>query len=562
MMSAPAAATCGADSPLGAMFAAAVQFFAAAQCALTEPWPPVPTVANNSHYDIIVVGSGTAGSVLARGCRRCRSTKYDWNYTTEDDQFSSQELQHGAQRQPRGRLLGGCDSMSDMVYTRGFPSDYEAWAAALGPQWGWPTVLEYFKKTERMTDELITPHPELMKRHGTAGELHVSGARRYSHTTQVFYDAFKELGFEMVEDMTDPTKIGVGRFSHTIRRGRRHSVVTALLNKAGPRHNLHVLRDATATQILFDGARAAGVAVLIDGREHHFYADKEVILSAGVFNTPKLLMLSGIGPREHLEALGVPVRADLPHLAAAPGTCPSPAPARYAALLRYLHDQGGNFSETDTMGAYMVNETANPRAPEFAMFPTCLPAGYGFYAGCTSILGFKEGICRALDDANREHELITVALVLLDPRSTGRVRLRSRDPLAPPLIYSGTFSHAADLARFPAAMRKALSLKDTEFLKARGARVVELPLASCAGEEGEAALACRARATATSAWHAAGTARAGAVLDAELRVRGVPGLRVVDASVMPRLVSSNTNAAVVMIAERAADFIKTQYGFQ
>lgn len=487
-----------------------------------------------------------------------------------DDSWCCQALRSG-QRQPRGHMLGGSGSLNDMVYARGYPADYDEWAAIVGDIWKWTTVLEYFKKTEYLTDERIIDDPELMKYHGRSGEIEVTGHRESTNVTDRLLEAFKELGFAMVKDMTYPHLIGAGRFSHTIRDGRRDSTLTAMLNRVkNDRNNLKVIKEAFVTKILIHNNTARGVEVLLNGDQFIFHASKEVVVTAGTFNTPKLLMLSGIGPKEQLENLDITVIQDLPvgenlhdhvmvltFMAADNGTCYTPKSKSHMEVIRYLYDRTGSFSMTNSVGAYITDPSVD--GPLFAIYPSCMPIGTQFYHKCVEVLGFKENICAKLQSELENHEVLPMAVVLLKPKSRGRVKLRSKNPSAPPLIYSGTFTDTSDLTAFPDALNVAWSMANTTYFRMKNARVIELGVDVCTDSNDLEKVKCEARAMATSAWHAAGTAALGGVLDARLRVLGVTHLRVADASVMPKIIRGNTNAPVVMIAERVADFIKEEH---
>ncbi|XP_050346212.1 ecdysone oxidase-like [Nymphalis io] len=588
---------CDGGGASGATFAAALQFLAASTCLLQEPWPPQADVQNGTHFDFIVVGGGTAGATLAARLSALsvnvllleaggdppqdsiipgfkdimKRSNYDWNFTSTNDNYSSQALQNGSQRQPRGKMLGGSGSINDMIYSRGFPADYDEWASIVGENWSWNNVLTYFKKTENLTDERITINRDLASFHGFDGEIEVTGSTDSTFTTDKFLEAFKELNFSIVKDMTNPSTIGAGRFSHTIKDGKRHSSLTALLNKASEKKNLFVLKNALVAKILVHNETAYGVKVLLEDDEFIFYADKEIIISAGTFNTAKLLLLSGIGPKEHLEEMGISVIKDLPvgenlhdhvmvltYLAAQNGTCDLDKKNVHMETIKYLYDRSGSLVRTSDLGAYIsYNKSLN--VPDFAIYPTCMTANSAFYNPCLEILGFNEGICEKIDSLNRDFEILSLAVVNLKPKSRGRVRLQSLDPLDPPLIYSGTFNNSSDLDYYPDAIQTAWSIANTSHFNSKNASVVVFDIEQCNDLFERKRLECLARATAMSAWHAVGTAAMGTVVDSELKVKGIVGLRVADASVMPTVVRGNTNSPVVMIAEKAADYIKEYY---
>ncbi|KAG6458329.1 alcohol dehydrogenase [acceptor] [Manduca sexta] len=586
-----------AISTVSAAVAAALQFFASSQFFLTEPWPRDANIYNGSRYDFIVVGCGTAGSTVAARLAEVanfsilvleaggnppqesiipefknalKASKYDWNLTTVNNMRTSQALTGGVERQPRGKMLGGSGSINDMIYARGFPQDYQEWASLIGNKWNWQNVLRAFKKTENMTDVNIINNPYFMQYHSQDGEIEVAGFKDTTLAIEKFLEAFNELGFDIVDDMTNPYKIGVGRFSHTIQDGKRHSSLTALLNKITT-PNLFLLKYATVNKVLIENNTAVGVSVMINNQEYVFYANNEVIVSGGTFNTPKILQLSGIGPREHLESLGIKVVQDLPvgdnlqdhtmvltYLAADNGTCAQDDALNSLNMIRYLYDRTGTLSKSESMAAYLPLSNAEPNLPEFAFYPVCIPQGPGFSEGC-SIIGFNEDLCATLTSTNLNYELLSIAVVLLKPKSRGEVRLNSIDPLDDPLIYAGTFNNSEDLEHYPRLIKLARSLVNTTYFKSKNAHVVDVRLKQCDGLEGDDELKCIATAMAMTAWHPVGTAAMGSVVDCNLKVIGVEGLRVVDASVMPTVVRGNTNAPAVMVAEIAAETIKQHY---
>lgn len=235
-----------------------------------------------------------------------------WQYYTELDESTNRGCVDGRSFWPRGRMLGGTGSINSALHIRGSPGDYEPWNIDDG--WDWPTIKEYFKKSEKMVDPFILNNPELRKNHGTEGELIVDKLN-FTHTgiPELLTRGYKEIGLKYLDDLNGDTQMGVGKLQGNNYKGKRVSTATAFLNPVRERKNLFVLKDTFANKVVFEGKEAKGVEVTFsDDSIATFYASKEVIASAGAVNTPVLLLLSGIGPKSHLQELGIEVLADLP----------------------------------------------------------------------------------------------------------------------------------------------------------------------------------------------------------------------------------------------------------
>jgi choline dehydrogenase len=518
-------------------------------------------------HDVVIVGAGSAGCVLAarlsedstsrvllleaggtddrREMRipaafsRLFRSAYDWADETEPQPALAGRPLYW----PRGKCLGGSSSINAMIYVRGHPRDYDGWAAAGNAGWAWADVLPYFRRAEdqaRGASEL----------HGAGGPLRVEDLRTVNPLSRAFVEAAVARGLARNADFNGPEQDGAGVFQVTQRRGRRWSCADAYLRPALGRPNLRVATGAHATRVVLEGGRAVAVRYLRDGLEHEARAAREVIVTAGAVGSPHLLLLSGIGPADHLRALGVPVALDLPgvgenlhdHLAVGVAyECREPVSLASAAspanLARWLLARRGPLTScVAEAGAFVCTRPALP-APDlqihfgaayFIEHGLANPPGHGFTFGPT----------------------------LLRPASRGRVRLRARDPLAAAAIDPGYLADPADLAALVAGIRLSRRIATARpFDRYRGREVSPGPDAV-----GDLALAEHVRQRAQTLYHPVGTCRMGsdrlAVVDARLRVRGVDGLRVVDASVMPAIVGGNTNAPTIMLAERAADLLR------
>jgi choline dehydrogenase len=518
-------------------------------------------------YDYVIVGAGSAGCVLANrlsddpavsvlllesgGSDTAREfhipaafsklfqSTYDWSYYTEEQE----QLKQRNVYMPRGKVLGGCSSINAMIYMRGNRYDYDHWCALGNRGWSYADVLSYFKKAEHQ--ERGASHY-----HGVGGPLNVTDLRCVNPLTHAFVAAGVELGWPHNADFNGEEQEGVGVYQVTQKRGQRHSTAEAYLKPARRRRNLTVLSRTHATRLLFEEKRCTGVAYLQDGQPQQAHVRKEVLLCAGAINSPQLLLLSGIGPATHLQSLGIPLIQDLPgvgqnlqdHLVAGVlYACTQPVSLAGAEtlsnLLSYLLLKRGPFTTNVTeAGAFLKT---SPELPAPDMQVIFLPVAV-----------IEHGLVRP------ESHAFTIGLTPLRPKSRGFVALRSSDPLEPPVIQPRYLSSESDLQ----ALVEGISLcrkvaQAAAFAPFRGMELYPGPEV-----QGDTALIDYIGETALTGDHPVGTCKMGsdplAVVDAGLRVHGLAGLRVVDASIMPTIVSGNTNAPTIMIAEKTADVIK------
>jgi len=447
--------------------------------------------------------------------------------------------------QPRGRGRGGSSLINAMIYTRGQPQDYDSWAALGCKGWAWSDVLPYFKRSEdnvRGADAL----------HGVGGPLHVSDLSYRNPAVEAFVEAAVQAGFRRNDDFNGEAQEGVGPYQVFQKNGRRYNAARAYLqSKSTP--NLSIIAEAQASRILFEGRQAVGVAYSGGGSEQKLYARCEVILSAGTFGSPQLLMTSGVGPAEQLKRLGIRVLVDAPEVGAnLQDHCD------YTANLRATGP--GLFGYTLPVLVRGVGWLANFLHQGRGILTSNVAEAGGFIKSGPDVerpdlqLHFCIGI---VDDHGRKPYFATgmsLHVCGLRPKSRGSVRLASPDVAAPPLIDPNFLSDPDDLETLVRGVQIVQAILAQPALASYGGRYVY-----GTGRDDPAALRQLIRERADTIYHPVGTCRMGlderSVVDPTLRVRGVEGLRVADASIMPLLVSGNTEAPSAMIGEKAADLI-------
>ncbi len=510
-------------------------------------------------YDYVIVGAGSAGCVLAArlsedpdvsvllleagppdtaenlhvplGYLKLARTEFDWDYSTAPEpNCNGRRISL-----PRGKVLGGSSSVNAMVYIRGNHRDYDEWNV---PGWSWDDLFPYFLRAEdneRGASEW----------HATGGPLPVSDQRSGNVITPAFVEAGAEAGLARNEDFNGVEQDGVGMYQVTQRGGMRASASVAYLHPAMERPNLTVMPYMHVTRVLFEGSRAVGVEATQLGQAQELRAEREVVLCGGAYNSPQLLMLSGVGPAEHLAMKEVEVLLDQPAV-------------------------GANLS--DHAATYNVWTTPEPQSLLLALEPAALEEFAASQTGpFASNLAESGGFARVGDGAPAPDVQIHVAPVqivdegmgdptghgvwvspcLLTPGSRGSVRLASNDPTAKPIVRNAFYSAAEDLPRMVAAVRLIEEICAQPAMAPYCAERFTAP----AGESDDDLRSHVARTT-FPIYHPVGTCAIGSVVDAELRVQGLEGIRVVDASVMPTVPRGNTNAPTIALAERAADLLK------
>jgi choline dehydrogenase-like flavoprotein len=530
-------------------------------------------------FDYIIIGGGSAGSVLAGRLSEDPSVKVcllesgppdksvlihcpaglallaqtsqaNWAFET----VPQAGLNGRKGYQPRGKVLGGSSSINAMCYIRGQQADYDHWAAEGNAGWGWNDVLPYFKRSE--TNERAAPAgSEFTQWHGTTGPLNVMDLRSPNRFGPTFIEAAVQAGYTRNDDFNGATQDGVGMYQVTHKNGERWSASKGYLTPHLSRANLQVITNAHTTKIIFEGKRAVGVAYRQGGQTLEVRATHEVLLCAGSLQSPQLLMNSGIGPAEHLQQHGIPVL----HASSGVG--------------QNLHDhpdivQVVNAPQlTDLFGVsitgmwHALRGIRQWRKERSGMLTTNFAEAGGFIKSqpseATPDLQLHFVIGKLVDHGRKPTfgHGYSCHLCLLQPKSRGSVQLASSDPFASPLIDPNFLSHSDDMARMVRGFKHMRAILQQPALAQLGGR----ELATTANAVTDAQIEAVIRQKADTIYHPVGTCRMGMTdhdpVDAQLRVKGVQGLRVVDASVMPRIVSGNTNAPTVMIAEKAVDMI-------
>ena len=509
-------------------------------------------------FDYIIIGAGSAGCVLAARLSQDPNvrvavleaggsddapeismpvafpqlfkTRYDWDFATEPEQGV------GSRRiyLPRGKTLGGTSAINAMIYIRGNIADFDGWAEEGAQGWSYREMLPYFMRSE--CNERGDP-----SYHGRSGPLAVQDGTSMHPLVDHLIEAAVASGHRPNDDFNGALQLGAGRFQLTQRNGIRCSAASAYLHPARERANLQVFTDTLVLRLLLQGRQATGVLVDRHGQEETLLAEREVIVAAGAYGSPQILMLSGIGPADELAAFDLPVAVDLPV-----GTNLQDHPL---LPMSFLTDERSLFGAGSPEDVALYREGRGPLTSNIAEGGVFLSTrGNESVPDCqfemAPVMYFDQGLSAPVGHA------FTMTTTLLKPTSRGRVALRSARPDAKPRIYHNYFATEQDRATMIDSVRLAMDIFGQPLLSKLRRAPFSVPVS-----DAEADIVTFVEQQTGTNYHPTSTCAIGRVVDADLRVIGTERLRVVDASVMPSVVRGNTNAAVIAIAEKAADIV-------
>ncbi|XP_033212018.1 glucose dehydrogenase [FAD, quinone]-like [Belonocnema kinseyi] len=572
------------------------------------------TPEQNDAYDFIIVGAGSAGATIASRLSEIKnftvllieagrsenllmdipllvnllqfSNDINWKYRTESSDKYCLGMNDRRCNWPRGKVMGGSSVLNYMVATRGDPRDYDNWASLGNEGWSYNKLLHYFKKLESLN---IPAYRNDTVFHNTKGPVNIEYPTYHTPLADGFLKAGLEMGYPLI-DYNGKEHVGFSYIHATLKNGERASTNRAYLHIAKKRSNLFLTRNSMAEKIIIDPKtkRAVGVQFNKENVSIKVRARKEVILCAGAIGSPQLLMLSGIGPKDHLEDVGIPLIKDAPvgenlmdHIAYGgliflvdqpvsilPADVTNPL---QPYIRQYFNNRDGPLTVPGCVEALAFVDVDRPRDTEsypnveLMFISNSVIAGAGFIQN----VGITESIWQELFRKKEGQHSWSIFPMLLRPKSRGRILLKDNLPLSKPRIIPNYFDHPEDIRIIVEAIRASIEVSKTRGMQRFGSHLLELPIRGCENfpHGSDEYWECAARTFTFTIYHHSGTCKMGpehdptAVVNPRLQVIGIKGLRVADASIMPEIITGHTNIPVIMIAEKAADIVKEDWGY-
>ncbi|PZC73782.1 hypothetical protein B5X24_HaOG208793 [Helicoverpa armigera] len=538
-------------------------------------WPPEATVKDGAYADFVIIGGGTAGSIIASSLLKykhvsvivieaggmgefetqqaglfplTKNTEYDWQFKTVENRVIQQ-----------GKVLGGSSQVNYMIYGNGYPVDYDEWASITNDStWSFKNIFPLIKKAEKVTDKTILNSPDVAY-HGTEGKIRLK--RYHSGQSDAALNAYREMGYNVPNDINPKHEFGFSNAYLAIGQGNRQSTAYSFFSSEKDNPNLKVSYHSVATKIIFDENKRA-IAVRVRTKDKKYITinvKKEVIITAGTFKSPQVLMLSGIGPKQHLESKNIKVVSDLP-VGQNLQDHPTAVMVYKMGPVQPAPPPNPHEFPVELISGRVAKDKCQKRA-SYIIHSGVIVSPLFFFTLCSYVFNLRNEVCDRIYKELSGRQIFLLTNGLLYPESRGEVILNSTDPDEKPIIKLGLYSHQRDVERHAEYVQHYYEKVKAHYNKSNGYEFVDPGLEMCKGLKNGTHdyWKCYIRGMSTTLYNYVGTCAMGSVVDSKLRVIGVKGVRVADASVMPKIVGANVEASVNIIAEKLVDILIEKY---